>query len=59
MGEVVHIVSQEAAESAWAAYQEQAQRLVDDRRLATDRDFMEEFWRRERLAKRLFGRLDG
>lgn len=58
MGEIVPIVTQQAAEGAWTAYQQQVQRLTDRPALIFDRGFMQELWRRERLAKRLFGRLD-
>jgi hypothetical protein len=58
MGQIVAIVSQEAAEQAWEEFRAHAAQGFDDPRLCLDRDWMETRRRLERRFNRIFDRLD-
>lgn len=59
MGEVVQIVSQQAAEEAWEAFRAHAARGLEDPSLGLDLEYMKERRRLERRWYRLFDRIDG
>jgi hypothetical protein len=54
MGDVLPLIRKGAVDGAWASFQEYACKLVDDSSLITNRSFMEEMARRERIWKKLF-----
>jgi plasmid stabilization system protein ParE len=58
MGEIVHIVTQQAAERAWEEFRAHAAQGVDNPRLCLDREWMETRRRLERKWQRLFDRID-
>lgn len=59
MGQVIQIVSQQAAEEAWEQFRAHAARGLEDPSLALDCEYMKERRRLERRWYRLFDRIDG